>query len=289
MVIYEVLGPHDDYIRLAVPIFVVWLGVVSQLQAQLPSARLLSVFPPGGQQGSTFEVTVTGQDLDEVHRLRFSHPGISASAVLTEPSPFRKLPQPVPGKFSVTITAHVPPGLYDLRAIGRYGVSNPRAFMVGDRPEMMEKTPNQAPASANEVLLGTVVNGQADKDGADYFRFSAEKGQRILVDCWAQRVDSLMDATLVLYDSAGKELDHNRDHNRRDPLLDFTAPASGEYVMKVYDFLYGDGENYSYRLTIGSRPHLDFIFPPAGEPGSKRKYLPLRTQLAGRDPVGSDR
>ena len=269
------------YSRLAVSILAVLLGGISQVLAQLPSARLLTVFPTGGKQGSTFEVTVTGQDLDEVGRLRFSHPGITASPVLTEPTLLRKLARPVPGEFTVTIAPNVPPGLYDLRAIGRYGVSNPRAFMVGDRPEMMERAPNQSPANANKVPLGTVVNGQADKDGADYFRFSAGKGQRILVDCWAQRVDSLMDATLVLYDAAGKELDHNRDHSRRDPLMDFTAPASGEYVVKVYDFLYGGGEEYFYRLAIGAGPHLDFIFPPAGEPGSKRKYLLYGRNLPG--------
>ena len=269
------------YFRLLAASLVVWLGGVSQLPAQLPSARLLSVFPTGGRQGSTFEVTVSGQDLDEVDGLRFSHPGITASVVLTEPTLLRKLPRPVPGRFTVAVAAQVPPGPYDLRAIGRYGVSNPRAFVVGDRPEMVEQTPNQSPADANKVPLGTVVNGQADKDSADYFRFRAEKGQRILVDCWAQRIDSLMDATLVLYDAAGKELDHNRDHSHRDPLMDFTAPASGEYVLKVYDFLYGGGEEYFYRLVIGTGPHLDFIFPPAGEPGSKRKYLLYGRNLPG--------
>ena len=111
--------------RLVVSIFVVWLGGASQTLAQLPSARLLAVFPTGGKKGSTFEVTVTGQDLDEVSRLHFSHPGITTSIVLTEPTPLRKLPRPVPGKFTVTIAADVPPARYDLRAIGRYGVSNP--------------------------------------------------------------------------------------------------------------------------------------------------------------------
>ncbi len=269
------------YSRLAVSILSVWLGVVSEVPAQLPLARLLAVFPAGGHQGSTFEVNVTGQDLDEVSHLRFSHLGISAQPVLTEPTPLRDLREPVAGKFTVTISAEVPSGLYDLRAVGRYGVSNPRAFMVDDRPERVEKSPNQSPANAQKLELGTVVNGQADKDGADYFRFSSEKGQRILVDCWAQRVDSPMDATLVLYDAAGRELDHNRDHDRRDPLLDFTAPASAEYVLKVYDFLYGGGEEYVYRLAIGTRPHLDFIFPAAGEPGSKRQYLLYGRNLPG--------
>ena len=70
------------------------------------------------------------------------------------------------------------------------------------------------------------------------YKFNAKAGQRVIVDCWAYRIDSRMDATLVLYDAAGKELDRNRDTNRRDPLLDFTVPADGVYYVEVHDFLY---------------------------------------------------
>ena len=44
--------------RLMLLSFLLWLGTLSQTLAQLPSARLLSVFPAGGEQGSTFELTV---------------------------------------------------------------------------------------------------------------------------------------------------------------------------------------------------------------------------------------
>jgi hypothetical protein len=48
------------------------------LLAQLPVARLLTVFPPGGKAGSKFEVGLTGADLDEADQLHFSHAGIVA-------------------------------------------------------------------------------------------------------------------------------------------------------------------------------------------------------------------
>ncbi len=262
----------------------VWLSTASAVSAQLPQARLFTVFPPGGKQGTTFEVVVTGQDLDEAKRLRFSHPGIDASPVMAEATPFHRFRRSVPGRFTLNIADDVPPGVYDLRVVGRYGVSNPRAFVVGDRPEVTEQSPNQSTATATQVALGMVVNGSAEADGADYFKFSAQTGQRILVNCWAERIDSRMDATLVLYDAKGAELSYNRDHNRRDPLLDFTAPASSEYVLKVHDFLYRGGEEYFYRFSIGTGPHLDFVFPPAGEPGSKGKYLLYGRNLPGGTP-----
>ena len=37
---------------------------LSSAFAQLPTAQLTSVFPPGGKQGSAVEVTVAGADLE---------------------------------------------------------------------------------------------------------------------------------------------------------------------------------------------------------------------------------
>ena len=49
--------------------------------AQLPATQLSTVFPPGGQAGSSVEVTVQGSDLEEPARLDFSHSGITATTV----------------------------------------------------------------------------------------------------------------------------------------------------------------------------------------------------------------
>src|SRR4051812_20176561 len=97
--------------------------------AELPLARLTTVYPPGGQAGTTVQVTLTGQDLDDVTQLHFAHAGLAARWVkppTTAPS------QPL--KFDVSISAAVAPGVYDLRAIGRFGVTNPRAVEVTARP-----------------------------------------------------------------------------------------------------------------------------------------------------------
>src|SRR5436190_541732 len=79
---------------------------------------------------------------------------------------------------------------------------------------------------------GTVVNGRADADTVDYFKFPARKGQRVLIECLAKDIDSRMDDTLILYDAGGQEL----ERRRRGGLLDFIAPADGEFVLAVSDF-----------------------------------------------------
>ena len=48
-----------------------------------------------------------------------------------DPAPMPKGPQPA-RKFKVTIAPDVPVGQYDVRVINKWGVSNPRAFCVGD-------------------------------------------------------------------------------------------------------------------------------------------------------------
>lgn len=252
--------------------------------AQLPATRITAIFPPGGQQGTEFDLTITaGADLEGVDRLQFSHPGITA---VQKTEVVEDKPQPVANQFRVTIGAEVPPGLYELRAAGQYGLSNPRVLAVGDRPEAIESEPNNAVAQATEVSVGQWISGRAEpaKD-VDYFRFAAKSGQRILIDVWAERIDSRMDATLELLDAAGRMLKIVRDFNHRDPLIDFRVPADGEYIVKLYDVQFRGGADYVYRLSISDAPYLDFAFPPAGEPGSKQTYTLYGRNLPGGAPT----
>ncbi len=268
------------------------LGEVRSVYAQpkggsdaLPACQLHSLFPAGGKQGSSVEVKITaGADLERVSKLTFSHPGITATQKQAEPA-YGGPAQPVTDTFVVTIGKDVPAGLYDVRATGYFGISNPRTFVVSQSEELLESPDNNAFAKAAPIALGTVINGQATAANADYFKFTAKKGQRVIVDVWAQRIDSKMDATLVVYDSTGRELRRNRDMNRRDPLVDLDVPADGEYTVAVYDFLYEGGPTYFYRLQAHTGPHIDYIYPPAGVPGKKSQFTIYGRNLPGGQPV----
>jgi hypothetical protein len=249
--------------------------------AQLPLARLNAVFPAGGRQGSTVAVTLSGNDLDDVDRLWFSHAGITAQRVMLPADDFHPQPRPDEGKFTVAIAAGVPPGMYEARAVGRYGASNPRFFVVDTREEIVETEPNNRFDQAGEAPWGAIVNGQANGADRDFFRFTGKAGARLLVDCQARRIDSRFDPMLVLYDRAGQELASAHDGSHRDTLLDYTLPADGEYMIEVRDFVYSGGGDYFYRLVIGAGPHVDFVFPPAGLPGSNEAYEIYGRNLPG--------
>lgn len=255
----------------------------AELSAQLPQARLTAVFPAGGQRGTAVDLTtISGTDLDELSKLYFSHPGITAAPKTTVVD---GQPRPVPGQFTVTIAADVPTGVYDVRAVSLFGLSNPRSFMVGDRKEVLEIEPNNTSDKPMPVELNTLVNGRSDgATDLDYYKFSGKAGQRILADCWAQRLDSRMDAVLELYSSAGRKLATSHNEHRHDALLDYRLPADGDYTLKVYDFVFGGGADYMYRLSIHTGPHIDYVLPASGVAGTTAEYTLFGRNLPGGQP-----
>ena len=247
--------------------------------AQIPFPQLRSVFPPGGKAGDTVEVTIGGSDLEETTELVFSHPGIRCERIAipaTEFSPERHEPL----RYRISIAPEVPVGSHEVTARTRLGFTAPRAFAVGSLPEI-NHTQNNSIETAEDLPLGTVVNGHADTEAIDYYRLELKEGQRVLIQCRAEPIDSRMDATLAILDGKGRELMRDRDTLGRDALLDFNAPGEGSYTLQVFDFTYRGGTEYPYRLTASSAPHIDFIYPPAGQAGTTGKFKIFGRNLPG--------
>ncbi len=172
-------------------------------------------------------------------------------------------------KFTVAVAADVPPGTYDVRFVSKDGVSNPRAFVVGDLPETTEKEPNDDVDKAQEIALNSTVFGTiTTPTDVDYFRFAGKKGQRVVVSCLASSIDSKLDAEIEVWDRGGARLGWNRNYHDNDALLDVTLPADGDYLVRVNSFAYllGGFEHF-YRLTVSTAPWIDAVFPPVVEPG----------------------
>jgi len=229
-------------------------------RAQLPQPRLTSLSRTGLRVGEPGEVSLRGSDLEGATQLWFDHSGIHA--VHVKDLTFRVMSAP-----------DVPLGHHDVRAVGTYGVSNPRAFIVGDRPEAVEVEPNNSPEKANAIVVNTVMNGELN-GGADVdcFGFDGKKGQRLFLDLQAERIDSRLDATIRVLTPAGTELAESRDVFGADPFLDVTLPADGRYVIKVHDATYAGSPDHVYRLTVHEGPHLDAILPAAVQPGAPAMF-----------------
>lgn len=249
--------------------------VITAVQAELPSIRFDRLTPLGAAAGSSVEAEIAGAEIDEVRSLWFDHPGLSA--------------EPIEGKdrkFRIQVAADVPPGTYDVRLVGRWGVSNPRLFAVDHGlVDQLDTEPNNVPAQAQAVSVNCAVAGMSDGNNEDLFRFSAKAGQRIVIDCQAGKLDSLMDATMSLSTAEGKLLASSSDHHGRDPLIDFVAPADGEYLIRLYDLSYRGG--FPYRLRITDKPHVETIFPRAVQVGQNVDLVVLGRNLGEAATISS--
>ena len=238
-------------------------------RAELPSVRFDRLTPLGANAGSTVEVEIAGADVEELHSLHFDHPGLTATAVTGQER-----------KFQVQVAADTPPGTYDVRLVGRWGVSNPRLFAVTHGlKDVAEAEPNNEPAQAQPVEYDSAVNGMSDGDGQDVFRFSARQGSRVVIECQAGKLDSVLDATLNLTTSDGRLLASSSDYNGRDPLIDFLAPQDGEYLISVFDLSYRGG--HPYRLLVTENPHIETVWPRAVQAGLPTELTALGRNLPG--------
>src|SRR6185312_5537762 len=82
---------------------------------------------------------------------------------------------------------------------------------------------------------------------------------------------------LTVLDSTG----HPLETSRRGGFLDFAAPADGSFLLKLHDLAFAGSAEYFYRLTLTTGPHLDFVFPPCGKPGTKERFTLYGRNLPG--------
>lgn len=239
-------------------------------RGELPSMRFDRLRPLGANAGQSVEVEILGADVDGLTGLMFDHPGVSAEPVKDKER-----------RFVIKAAETVPPGTYDVRLVGRWGVSNPRLFAVSrGLTDIAEKEPNNDPATAQEIALNSAFNGESDNNGEDFLAVTLSSGQRIVVDCLARRLESEMDASLEISTPSGRILQSNGDWNGADPLLDFVTPEDGRYVIRINDLRFRGG--HPYRLMISNRPHVEAVHPRAIQAGQ-----PAELEVIGRNLPGA--
>lgn len=231
--------------------------VATSAAAQLPQIRLTSVFPSGGQRGTSFAVTVSGgSDLDEASELVFSHPGITAVEKRDASG------TAIANQFLVSIDSATKPGLYDVRVRGLFGISNPRLFRVDTLPETTENEPNNQPAEAQKVEVDSIINGRANAAAdIDVYDISLSAGQTVVFRAESARLDSLMQPVMQLYDETGRRIARARRRLNQDAVIVYTTADNQNVRLTIHDTVYGGGTDYSYRLAVDTRPQIDGTFP----------------------------
>lgn len=262
--------------RLVLLCSVIWCGHSSQPATAAPDhtkSILTSVFPAGGQQGTSVTVRFTGTNggfvgADTV--IIDGPPGVTASEV--KPAGKDQI------EATLTIAADAVPGRRMLRVKGgTNGLTNFRWFFVTPLSEYVEQSKNNTPATAEEILQPVIVNGRVDPLlDQDCYRFEAVKGQNLVIAVMSHWMDALgygrsnagfSDTSLELLDRQGRVLAEAGDVLGYDPLIEYTIPADGFYTARVSGMGFKGHPEMIYRLTIGEVAYPTSIFPAGGQRG----------------------
>jgi hypothetical protein len=174
---------------------------------------------------------------------------------------------------------------------------SPNRLRVSQFANMLEAEPNNTPeaVTASASTLPIAFNGIIEKPGdVDCFRFKAKKGEQFKFYALANALGSPLDPTIWVKpinakgnptranDSRPNQLGYapagglNRESH--DPVLEWTAPADGEYVLGVEDERGDGGSDYVYRVEVSPQDNAVYTYV-APEPDNQ--FAPqLRQSIA---------
>jgi hypothetical protein len=187
---------------------------------------------------------------------------------------------------ALAIEAPTRPGLHTVTS----GDTNPFPLIVTPLPLVREQEPNDAPKLATKLPVPGGANGRIQvKRDLDHYAFQAQKGRAVRLEVFARRFGTVLrsrtDASLDVMNASGAILATNDDANGKDPLVTFTPPADGEYVVRVRDLNNKGGDGFGYYLeATHARPDFTLKADPSKAmigPGSRTAWYVQVTRLNG--------
>jgi hypothetical protein len=145
------------------------------------------------------------------------------------------------------------------------GPTNPVRVLVSDLDEFVESVGNNDDFDhATPLPIPGGVSGRIETEGdVDCYKFVAKKGAIYRFEIEARRFDSLLDSYLAMLDRTGREVAGNDDLTNsvltsKDSRLDWTAPADGEFAVRVRDLSSHGGPEFVYHL-VAREAEPDFV------------------------------
>jgi hypothetical protein len=234
------------------------IGLSLTLQAAPPT--LTSLFPAGGQLGTTFPITLLGKV------------NAGKTVVWVEGSGVQISKPDAKGKATCTVSEDAELGLRLVRLYDEEGASEMRWLSVGVLPETSEIEPNDSLSGGQGLdKLPLSLNGVLAKSGdIDGFTFEVAAGQSVVALAEAYSLGSPIDAVLNLYDESGVRLATAHDGRNLDPVLMFPVTKAGRYTLQISGFAhpptadvkFTGGPTVVYRMHVTTGPAALRVFPP---------------------------
>lgn len=214
--------------------------------------QVSSLFPLGGQPGTSFEVRIRGENLGGVYGVWFDCDALEAEV--------RKIEKTVEevdvvqqagttGKDTkefhhVVLKLHVDDkaavGAHTFRLVSRQGLSNPLSLLVNPEPQIHESEQSiNSPSSAQPIEFPVVVNGRLGDPGElDYYAIEVAEGEHLRFEVLTSTFATATvagDPQLILYEPTGSWFDPQRI--KRLEARDETGPGPGTHQWVTSHFL----------------------------------------------------
>ncbi len=270
--------------------------IVAVEMVEVSEPTLSSVFPLGGQRGTTVEVEFRGKLIAGAYAVWPKSDGLVAEIKNVEevekPPSDGGMNAAPPGKgedrklpdyrvlVGMDIAASVPLGMHRLRLVAPAGVSNPMEFRVVDHRVVVEgDDPHQTAFRSQPASLPVVIHGRLAEPGeVDYYSFRASEGQELSLKI--VRTQGFVEGRLALYQPKGSWLDPNRprrlllDEDRSFDLMrlktegTYRVAQTGRYAVEVSSLFGKGGPDAAYELQVVAEGE-----PPLSKAESERHWL----------------
>ncbi|HEX3658444.1 MAG TPA: PPC domain-containing protein [Pirellulales bacterium] len=242
--------------------------------------------PAAAESGETVELAFHGTNVAAATGVLTNLPGAEAKAV----PPGKGDNKDTVSRWRLTIPPGTPLGYYGIRLANPGGISNLRLLMIDDLPTLAESAGNKTRETAQPLSLPVAVEGMAEPETYDYFRFRAERGQRLAVEVVSRRLGSPMDPVVRLLRANGQlenELAYSDDDEAlgADGRFVHTFAEAGDYLLELRDIRYSGGADYRYRLRLGDFPLATATFPLGVQTGATMRLSVVGNALAMLPPL----
>ena len=126
------------------------------------------------------------------------------------------------------------------------------SLAIVDEPVLIAAEPCDAEKPL-AVTIPTTICGVIDEAAdEDTFRFSAKKGEVLVIAAESRSLGHPLDTVITVFDKDGKSLGESDDavRNEADSRLVFSVKADGDYTVRVRDLFENGGWRFAYRLSI---------------------------------------
>jgi hypothetical protein len=178
------------------------------------------------------------------------------------------------------------PGTVNINIPAKPGPTNSLPFELGSLPETFEdeRKNNDTQKTAQRVETPVTINGRISRPGdTDWYSFTAQKGEKLVIDVMARRLGSPLDARLYFapeapFRVAAREAGARPPNlssddvtdpryglitHHADPRLSVTIPEDGTYRVMLADTQGKGSPAHAYRLRIApAQPDYELRITP---------------------------